>query len=171
MFYFGPAGLTGYPKGGNMLWILDGDALFVTPLVAMGTHLLYKWAILVEHAPWQGFHLNSMVFSLFLFIQQSFRIAQKQRKDTAKDLFLHVRRRGMIPVLFDIAYYKAHRLDYNDLRFVVALRRIGLVRMLAGISWLFLPQQGQLALIVALLHAFWGFWLTFHLHGYDPNCR
>ncbi len=127
-------------RGFDMLWIMGVDKVFILLGALTGIPVLQWWAKQMTHVEWHGFHAYDMIFPLFLFIAGvSFPFSVRKRMACAggkRALYKHIFRRGFILVLLGIIYNNGIHFDFENIRYVSVLGRIGLAWMFAALLFM-----------------------------------
>lgn len=113
----------------------------------------------LRHAPWHGATPTDLVFPFFLFavgVSLSFSFAARTaRGDSRRDLWTHVARRALI--IYGLGLFMAAYpgFDLTTVRLVGVLARIAIVYLLVGTLVLFVARRAAVAVMLALLLAYW----------------
>ncbi|MDD5676048.1 MAG: DUF5009 domain-containing protein [Chitinivibrionales bacterium] len=160
-------------RGFDMFWIMGGGEIFA-PLAALTGWPFLKWLVgQLEHAPWHGFHLEDLIFPLFLFIAGiSFPFSMAKRfagRENKAALYKHVIRRGLLLALLGIIYWNGINFDFAHLRYPSVLGRIGLAWMFAALIFMNTGLRGRLIWFWGILIAYWLLLLNFPAHDLGAN--
>lgn len=118
----------------------------------------------LRHAQWHGWTPTDLIFPFFLLIvgvSVPFSFGKRlERGDSRISLLRHILRRSAI--LFALGLFMAAfpRFDFENLRIMGVLQRIGLVYLCAASSFLFLGRKARAGLVALLLLGYWAL-LTF----------
>lgn len=147
-------------RGFDMFWIVGGTSVFGK---------LFEWTeipflLAVErqfhHAEWNGFTFYDLIFPLFLFmVGASLPFAMSRRIEQGADkgkLFVHVARRAATLFLFGLIVNNLLAFEFEEMRWLGVLQRIGLGYFFAATIVLLLPVRGQAIAFGSILLVYWG---------------
>jgi predicted acyltransferase len=149
-------------RGFDMCWILGGDELVQACYRVCGSPKSGLLAVLheqFEHCDWQGFHLEDLIFPLFVFIagiSLVFSLTKTIERDGRRVAIGRIIRRGLLLVACGIIYYGGISKGWGDVRLLGVLQRIGLAYLFAGLLFCFLSPRGLLIACLGLLIGYWG---------------
>jgi predicted acyltransferase len=149
-------------RGFDMFWILGGDELVQACYRACGRPESGLLAVLheqFEHCEWQGFHLEDMIFPLFVFIagiSLVFSLTKTIERDGRQVAVSRIIRRGLLLVACGIVYYGGISKGWGDVRLLGVLQRIGLAYLFAGLLFCFLKPRGLMIACLGILIGYWG---------------
>ncbi len=150
-------------RGFDMFWIMGAEEIFILLGAITGWPVLEWWAGQMTHVEWHGFHAYDMIFPLFLFISGvSFPFSASKRlavKGGKQALYRHIFKRGLILFILGIIYNNGISFDFENMRFLSVLGRIGLAWMFAAL--IFMNTKNWKSRMIW----FWGilifYWLLF----------
>ncbi len=127
----------------------------------------------LKHAPWHGWTPTDLVFPFFLFIVGvamtfSFAARVEQGADKSK-LFQHALRRGAIIFLIGFLFNLIPKFDFQHVRILGVLQRIGLCYILASAIYLTTSTRGQILWIAGILAGYWAAMTLVPVPGYGPG--
>ncbi|MGO8700096.1 MAG: acyltransferase family protein [Limisphaerales bacterium] len=153
-------------RGFDMFWIAAAE-----PLVAalgkiiqanghqgVGLSVVGFVAYELDHAEWQGFHFEDLIFPLFVFmagISIVFSLRKTIQREGRSKAVARVLRRGVLLYLLGIFYYGGFSEPWPHLRLMGVLQRIGLCYMCAGLMFCFFNLRAMMAIAAALLLGYW----------------
>ncbi len=149
-------------RGFDMFWILGGDELVQACYRVCGSPAHGPLAILheqFEHCDWQGFHLEDLIFPLFVFIagiSLVFSLTKTIEREGRKVAVARIIRRGLLLVACGIVYYGGISKGWGDMRLLGVLQRIGLAYLFAGLLFCFLKPRGLVIALLGILIGYWG---------------
>ncbi|HEX3133602.1 MAG TPA: heparan-alpha-glucosaminide N-acetyltransferase domain-containing protein [Planctomycetota bacterium] len=146
-------------RGFDMIWILGGDALVQAIHKLCGDPVTGAVARQFDHCGWAGFHIEDLIFPLFVFIagvSLVFSLTKTIAREGRTAALGRVVRRGLLLVLVGTIYYGGFTDGWDHVRWVGVLQRIGLAYLFAGVLFCFLSPRGLAAACVALLVGYWG---------------
>ena len=145
-------------RGFDMLWITGGGALGKAISHFGPEGHPPKIAAQFEHADWQGFHFEDLIFPLFVFIAGASlvfaltkTVAQYGRAAAAR----HVLVRTLILFVIGVFYSGGFGNGLAGVRWLGVLQRIALAYCGAGLLFLWLKPRALIAACVALLVGYW----------------
>lgn len=146
-------------RGFDMLFIMGGGAIFVALATLFPTPFFQAIAEQMEHVEWDGFHVEDMIFSLFLFIAGisfPFSLA-KQRERGMNDaaIYRKIVRRGLTLVLLGFIYNGLLNFDFEHQRYASVLGRIGLAWMFAALIFVNTKTITRVWITAAILVGYW----------------
>jgi predicted acyltransferase len=161
-------------RGFDMLWIIGAESIVGAMAKATNTPFWNGFAMQLEHAEWNGFRLEDLIFPLFLFIAGvavPYSVGNKLEKGISKAAILrHVFIRSMILVAFGFILnnglaFKA----ISEYRFPSVLGRIGLAYLGANLIYLFSRERVQYLFFVSLLVGYWLLLSLFSAPGFPAG--
>jgi predicted acyltransferase len=150
-------------RGFDMFWILGGDELVQAIHRLCGDPVTGVLATQFDHCGWEGFHIEDLIFPLFVFIagvSLVFSLSKTIERDGRSVAISRIIRRGLLLVLFGIVYYGGISHGWGEIRFVGVLQRIGMAYLFAGLLFCVLTPRGLMIACVSLLLGYWAV-LTF----------
>ncbi len=127
----------------------------------------------LRHAQWHGWTPTDLIFPFFLLIvgvSVPFSFGKRlEGGDSKVTLFRHILRRSVI--LFGLGLFMAAfpRFDFENLRIMGVLQRIGLVYLLAASSFLVLGRTARAWAVVILLIGYWALLTLVPVPGYGAG--
>lgn len=127
----------------------------------------------LRHAEWHGWTPTDLIFPFFLFIvgvSVPFSFGKRlKRGDSKVTLFRHILRRSV--VLFALGLFMAAypRFDFENLRIMGVLQRIGLVYLFAASSFLVFERRARAWFVVILLLGYWALLTFVPVPGYGAG--
>jgi predicted acyltransferase len=153
-------------RGFDMFWIAAAEPLVaaLNKMVQAGGHsdsgfsLIGFIAYELDHAEWQGFHFEDLIFPLFVFmagISIVFSLRKTMEREGRAAAVKRVLRRGILLYLLGIFYYGGFSHPWPHIRLMGVLQRIGLCYLFAGLIFCFCNLRAMIAIAVALLLGYW----------------
>jgi predicted acyltransferase len=156
-------------RGFDMAFIVG----FGTALKALALSLgLTAFAAQFDHVAWVGFHLEDLIFPLFVFIagvSLTFSLPRAVERMGRGSAALRLLKRCVILFLFGIFVSKGLSDGIDRVRWLGVLQRIALASLGAGLLSLFCGTRTLIAATVILLLGYWG--LFFFAHAGDASTR
>jgi predicted acyltransferase len=153
-------------RGFDMFWIAAADS-FVAALdkiahppghVAAGFSLTGLASYELDHADWQGFHFEDLIFPLFVFMA-GISIVLSLRKTILREgraaAVKHVIRRGILLFVVGIFTYGGFTQTWPHIRLLGVLQRIALCYTFAGLIYCFCNLRTMIAISAAILIGYW----------------
>lgn len=143
-------------RGFDMFWIIGGDALAVAAL----SRLEQPWANTLlqqlEHVTWEGFRFYDLIFPLFLFMVGCvLPYSLEKYRSQPREVYLRIARRVAALVLLGLLANGLLNFDWENLRLVGVLQRIGICYGLAALLFLHTRLPGQIIAVAGLLLGYW----------------
>ena len=116
-----------------------------------------------EHAEWEGFRIEDLIFPLFVFIagaSQTFSLPRAASQLGRGGAALRLGKRCALLFLIGVLYSGGLSKGWDSVRWLGVLQRIALASLGAGLLSLWLKPRGLVAAAVALLAGYWAM-LTF----------
>lgn len=127
----------------------------------------------LRHAKWHGWTPTDLVFPFFLWIVGvAMTLSFATRLERGADrmtLWKHAMRRGAMIFLIGFLLNLIPSFDFEHVRVLGVLQRIGLCYMIGSTIYLFTPVRGQIAAIVILLVGYWALMIYYPVPGYGPG--
>src|ERR1700676_5150134 len=151
-------------RGFDMFWIAAAEPLVAAlGKMAQGRHGPIFWVInlvanQLEHAEWEGFHFEDLIFPLFVFMAGMsivFSLRKTIQREGRAAAVWRVLRRGILLYLLGIFYYGGFSTPWPHIRLMGVLQRIGLCYLFAGPIFCFCNLRGMIAMAAALLIGYW----------------
>jgi len=146
-------------RGFDMFWIIGGDELL--PRLDDVFHHPVTGVIKEQlvHVTWEGFRFEDLIFPLFLFIiglVMPYSISRRLERGEGRGLVMrHIVIRGLVLILLGLIYNGLLDFDFEKMRWVGVLQRIGLCYLIAGVIVMYTGWRGQAAFCVAFLVMYW----------------
>jgi predicted acyltransferase len=147
-------------RGFDMAMIIGLGELFRALASSLGATSL---ALQFEHASWEGFRIEDLIFPLFVFIagaSQTFALPRAATQHGRGGAALRLVKRCAILFLLGVLYSGGFAKGLDNVRWLGVLQRIALASLGAGLLALWLKPRGLLASAIALLGGYWAL-LTF----------
>lgn len=127
-------------RGFDMFWIAGGQKLIFAFATVTGWPFFAWLNGQMHHVVWNGFAFYDMIFPLFLFLSgvsmpYSF-AARYLRGDTKRQIYQHALKRMIILIFLGMIVNRVLDLDFENIRFVSVLGRIGVAWFFAAIIFL-----------------------------------
>lgn len=158
-------------RGFDMLWIMGAEGIISSLAETTGAPFWQGMAQQLEHAGWNGFRFEDLIFPLFLFIAgvaTPYSVGRQLEKGINRSVLLfHVVKRGLLLVLLGIIYNNGLQLaPLYHFRFPSVLGRIGWAYLFANIIYLYTKERGQKIIFISLLIGYWLLLLCTSAPGY-----
>ena len=153
-------------RGFDMFWIAAAEPLVAAlgkivqanghhgPALSVVGFVAYE----LEHAEWQGFHFEDLIFPLFVFmagISIVFSLRKTIQREGRAKAVARVLRRGILLYLLGIFYYGGFAEPWPHLRLMGVLQRIGLSYLFAGLIFCFCNLRAMIAIALSILLGYW----------------
>jgi predicted acyltransferase len=149
-------------RGFDMFWIVGGDGLFRAIYSVTTGHELPAWLNRqFEHAEWNGFHFEDLIFPLFVFlagVSLPFSIGKRvERREPKARIYARIARRVVLLIVLGLIYNKGGLLcfQFAGMRYPSVLGRIGLAYGVAALIMLHCSFRGRFAWLAVLLLGYW----------------
>lgn len=142
-------------RGIDMLFLmgLEGFILSIGRLFPGGDD--WWFVEQTSHVAWNGFHIEDLIFPLFLFIAGisfPFSYAKQCRKGASRSqIYLKIFRRGLLLVLLGLVCNGLLRFNWGSLRICSVLGRIGMAWMFAALLFINFKPRTRAMIAAALL--------------------
>lgn len=133
-------------RGFDMFWIAGADALVAALRGLSGWRPLELLSRQLEHADWEGFRFEDLIFPLFLFlagVSLPWSLAGAQERGGRREAVRRLLRRGIVLWAVGVLYYGGFSSRWPEIRLVGVLQRIALCSMAAGLLLVWLPPAGS----------------------------
>ncbi len=147
-------------RGFDMFWIIGGDELVKAIGKAKSSPITDELARQMDHAEWQGFHFEDLIFPMFVFIVGAslvFSLGRTIEQFGRRAAVSRIIRRALIMYLLGVFYYGGFSGSYEKIRLLGVLQRIAICYLCAGLIFCYCGQRGRVVWCVGLLA---GYWLT-----------
>lgn len=158
-------------RGFDMFWIAAAEPLVAAlgKIVQASGHGGAAFSVIgfiayeLDHAEWQGFHFEDLIFPLFVFmagISLVFSLRKTIEREGRSAAVARVLRRGVLLYLLGIFYYGGFSHPWPHIRLMGVLQRIGICYLVAGLIFCFCNLRAMMAIAVALLLGYWALVMT-----------
>jgi predicted acyltransferase len=147
-------------RGFDMFWIIGGDELVKAIAKAKSNSITDELARQMDHADWQGFHFEDLIFPMFIFIVGAYMVFSLGRtieQFGRRAAVSRIIRRAVIMYVLGVFYYGGFSGSYERIRLLGVLQRIAIAYLCAGLIFCYFGQRGRIVWCVGLLA---GYWLT-----------
>ncbi len=146
-------------RGFDMFWIIGGGVLLES-LVHVWNHPITRTIEQqLEHVEWEGFHLEDLIFPLFIFVVGAvlpFSLASRlERGQGFIRVHLHIIKRAAALILLGLIFNGLLNFEWSDMRWPGVLQRIGLCYLFAALIVLHTRWRTQAILVGAVLLLYW----------------
>ncbi|CAN5295666.1 DUF5009 domain-containing protein [soil metagenome] len=145
-------------RGFDMFWIIGGDELVKRIAKTDHSPFMQELDRQVEHAAWQGFCFEDLIFPMFIFIVGAslvFSLTRLIETHGRKAAVGRIIRRAVFMYLLGIIYYGGFSGPYEKIRLVGVLQRIAICYLFAGLIFCYFDLRGRLLWCVGLLAGYW----------------
>ncbi len=161
-------------RGFDMFLIIGGTALISSFVNAMGWESMTWLTDQFKHVPWHGLTFEDVIFPLFLFmvgVSMVFSIASSQRKGMTKnEIYRKAFKRMIILSILGIIYKnRPLHFDWDQIRYVSVLGRIGVTGFLATLIFLNTGWKGRIYWLAGILITYWAAVLFIPVPGYGAG--
>mgnify|MGYP003338685544 CR=1 FL=1 len=140
-----------------MFWIMGADSLARKLLATFPFEGTDKLSQQFEHVEWEGFRFYDLIFPLFLMLVGcSIPLSLDKLQGDRGKQFARILRRTLFLVLLGLLYNGIQKLDFDGLRWMGVLQRIGICYGIGAILSVFFGTRGLLVIGVSILLAYWG---------------
>jgi predicted acyltransferase len=145
-------------RGFDMFWILGADAIMRGLRGMSDSRLADKLATQLEHAKWEGFRFNDLIFPLFVFIvgvSVVFSLSRLIEREGRAAAVKRIVRRSVL--LFALGLFSSGGFanTWPNMRLMGVLNQIALGYLFTGILFCFLRPRGLVAACVLVLGGYW----------------
>lgn len=142
-------------RGFDMFWIIGGDALAQRVLGRLGPGWPQRVAEQFEHAEWEGFRFEDLIFPLFLFLVGCvLPFSLEKYRDRPGAVGWRIVRRTALLFFFGLLYNSLLSFTF-PIRTLGVLQRIGICYGLAAAVFLATSLRGRAVVFVGLLVGWW----------------
>ncbi len=150
-------------RGFTMLWIVGGGGL-AKAMRAFGEGQPAQFlADQFEHARWEGFRFEDLIFPTFVFVAGASLVFSLTRIVAREGRAIAARRvivRALLLFALGVIYNGGWANGFENVRWLGVLQRIALAYLGAGLLFLFLKPRGLVVACIAILAGYWAL-LTF----------
>ncbi len=145
-------------RGFDMFWIVGADGL-VSALNHMSKSAPTEFvAGQLEHAEWQGFHFEDLIFPLFVFlmgVSVVFSLTKIIRQEGRLAAMKRVARRTVLLFAVALIYSGGESSPWPDIRLMGVLNRIALCYFFGSLIFCFFKPRAMIAIAAGLLLGYW----------------
>jgi predicted acyltransferase len=145
-------------RGFDMFWILGADAL-VAALRGLSSNPATQFiSYELDHAEWQGFHFEDLIFPLFVFmmgVSTVFSLTKIMATEGRKAATKRVLRRGALLFLLGLFFYGGFSHEWPNMRLMGVLNRIALCYTFGGLLFIYFRPRTLMAIAAGLLLGYW----------------
>jgi len=161
-------------RGFDMFLIIGGTHLLETFIEAFELTSLDWLARQMHHIPWHGLSFEDVIFPLFLYmvgVSLGFSTSSSLNKGMSKkEIYGKAFKRMLILSLLGIIYKnKPLHFDWDQIRYVSVLGRIGVTGFFATLIVLNTKLKGQILWIIGLLVSYWAAMMFIPVPGYGAG--
>ena len=145
-------------RGFDMFWIIGGDELVKAIGKAKSSPITDELARQMDHAEWQGFRFEDLIFPMFIFIVGAslvFSLGRTIEQYGRKAAVSRIIRRALLMYLLGVFYYGGFSGPYEKIRLLGVLQRIAICYLCAGLIFCYFGQRGRIVWCVGLLAGYW----------------
>ncbi len=145
-------------RGFNMLWIVGAGELVAGLRKVSDQPGIAAWARQLEHVEWAGFHLEDLIFPMFVFIvgvSLVFSLSRAIEQQGRRAAMWRIARRAVLLYALGIFYYGGFSSSFADIRLLGVLQRIAICYLCAGLIFCCWGWRGRLVWCVCLLVGYW----------------
>lgn len=161
-------------RGFDMFLIIGGTHFIASFINAMQWESLSWLTAQFRHVPWHGLTFEDVIFPLFLFmvgVSMVYSVASSRRKGLSNKQIIGKAFRRMILLSILGIIYKNRPLhfDWDQIRYVSVLGRIGVTGFLATLILLNTTWRGRLYWLAGILVFYWAVMLFIPVPGYGAG--
>ncbi len=146
-------------RGFDMFWIVGGGAIFHSLHKVWDNSFTQTINTQMEHAAWEGFRFEDLIFPLFLFIIGlviPFSISKRiERGDDRKQLYIHIFKRALVLYIIGMIYNGALSFNMDEMRWTGVLHRMAVCYLFASLIVMNTKWKGQAIWAASLLIGYW----------------
>jgi predicted acyltransferase len=152
-------------RGFDMFWIMGADTLVkkllvlvpATTFAGASTAWVAGLADQFEHVEWEGFRFYDLIFPLFLMLVGcSIPFSLNKLGESKSKIYMRILRRTFLLMLMGLIYNGIQNFDWDQLRWMGVLQRIGICYGIAALLAVHIGPRGLFAVWVAILLGYWG---------------
>jgi len=145
-------------RGFDMFWIIGADVIMRGLRGMSDSWLADKLATQFEHAKWDGFRFNDLIFPLFVFIvgvSAVFSLSRIIEREGRAAAIARIVRRSVL--LFALGLFSSGGFanTWPNMRLMGVLNQIALGYLFTGLLFCFLRARGLVAACVLILGGYW----------------
>lgn len=161
-------------RGFDMFLIIGGTHLIASFIRAMEWDSLSWLTDQFVHVPWHGLTFEDVIFPLFLFmagVSMTFSVASSRKKGFSnRDIYWKAFKRMIVLSLLGIVYKNNPlHFDWDQIRYVSVLGRIGVTAFLATLIYLNTDWKGRIYWLAGILVFYWATMLFVPVPGYGAG--
>lgn len=161
-------------RGFDMFLIIGGTHLIASFIRAMNWESLGWLTDQFVHVPWHGLTFEDVIFPLFLFmagVSMTFSVASSRKKGfTNRDIYWKAFKRMIVLSLLGIVYKNNPlHFDWDQIRYVSVLGRIGVTAFLGTLIYLNTDWKGRIYWLAGILVFYWATMLFVPVPGYGAG--
>lgn len=161
-------------RGFDMFLIIGGTHLISSFIDAMNWESLGWLTAQFRHIPWHGLTFEDVIFPLFLFmvgVSMVFSVASSRRKGLSnREIIWKAFKRMIVLSLLGIVYKNNPlHFDWDQIRYVSVLGRIGVAGFLATLILLNTTWKGRLYWLFGILILYWAAVMFIPVPGYGAG--
>lgn len=161
-------------RGFDMFLIIGGTHLISSFIDAMNWESLGWLTAQFRHVPWHGLTFEDVIFPLFLFmvgVSMVFSVASSRRKGLSnREIIWKAFKRMIVLSLLGIVYKNNPlHFDWDQIRYVSVLGRIGVAGFLATLILLNTTWKGRLYWLFGILILYWAAVMFIPVPGYGAG--
>ncbi len=161
-------------RGFDMFLIIGGTHLISSFIDAMNWESLGWLTAQFRHIPWHGLTFEDVIFPLFLFmvgVSMVFSVASSRRKGLSnREIIWKAFKRMIVLSLLGIVYKNNPlHFDWDQIRYVSVLGRIGVAGFLATLILLNTTWKGRLYWLFGILILYWATVMFIPVPGYGAG--
>jgi len=161
-------------RGFDMFLIIGGTHFIASFINAMGWDSLDWLTAQFHHVPWHGLTFEDVIFPLFLFmvgVSMVYSIASSKRKGMSKkEIYWKAFKRMILLSILGIIYKnRPLHFDWDQIRYVSVLGRIGVCGFLATLIFTNTTWRGLIYWLFGILIAYWAAVMFIPVPGYGAG--
>ena len=161
-------------RGFDMFLIIGGTAFISSFINAMGWESMTWLTDQFKHVPWHGLTFEDVIFPLFLFmvgVSMVFSIAASKRKGLSdREIYWKAFKRMILLSILGIIYKnRPLHFDWDQIRYVSVLGRIGVCGFFATLILVNTTWRGVIYWLFGILIAYWAAVMFISVPGYGAG--
>lgn len=161
-------------RGFDMFLIIGGTHFIASFIEAMGWDSLGWLTDQFKHVPWHGLTFEDVIFPLFLFmvgVSMVYSVASSRRKGMSdKEIYWKAFKRMILLSILGIIYKnRPLHFDWDQIRYVSVLGRIGVAGFLATLILVNTNWKGVLYWLFGILIVYWAAVMFIPVPGYGAG--
>jgi predicted acyltransferase len=145
-------------RGFDMFWIIGADSLVEALHQMSHTAPVDFAARQLEHADWEGFHFEDLIFPLFVFLMGAsvvFSLTKTIERAGRAAALRRVFQRGILLFLVGLFYSGGFTHAWPNMRLMGVLNRIALAYLFGGLLFCFFKPRALAGICAGLLLGYW----------------